>query len=79
MASLVRRGLRDDGMTADVAIKGEHALWMAGSANYDVMHRPLESAGRHGDQGTTTSPSGCGHATGSLNSSPMRAARATTG
>jgi two-component system OmpR family response regulator len=37
MASLIRRGLRDDGMSADVAIKGEDALWMAGSTEYDVI------------------------------------------
>jgi two-component system OmpR family response regulator len=37
MASLIRRGLRDDGMAADVAIKGEDALWMAGSTDYDAI------------------------------------------
>ncbi len=37
MASLIRRGLREDGMAADVAIKGEDALWMAGSTNYDAI------------------------------------------
>jgi two-component system OmpR family response regulator len=37
MASLIRRGLRDDGMSADVAITGEDALWMAGSTDYDVI------------------------------------------
>jgi two-component system OmpR family response regulator len=37
MASLIRRGLRDDGMAADVAIKGEDALWMAGSTAYDAI------------------------------------------
>jgi two-component system OmpR family response regulator len=37
MAGLVRRGLMGEGMTADVAIKGEDALWMAGSAEYDVV------------------------------------------
>ncbi|MEA2248502.1 MAG: two-component system, OmpR family, response regulator, partial [Solirubrobacteraceae bacterium] len=35
MAGLIRRGLRDDGMAADVAVKGEDALWMAGSTEYD--------------------------------------------
>ncbi len=29
MASLIRRGLRSEGLAADVAIKGEDALWMA--------------------------------------------------
>ena len=37
MAGLIRRGLREDGMAADVAIKGEDALWMAGSTNYDAI------------------------------------------
>ena len=37
LASLIRRGLRDDGMVADVAIKGEDALWMAGSTDYDAI------------------------------------------
>jgi two-component system OmpR family response regulator len=37
LASLIRRGLRDGGMAADVAIKGEDALWMAGATEYDVI------------------------------------------
>jgi two-component system OmpR family response regulator len=37
MASLIRRGLRSDGMAADVAVKGEDALWMAGSTDYDAI------------------------------------------
>jgi two-component system OmpR family response regulator len=37
MASLIRRGLRDEGMAADVAIKGGDALWMAGSTEYDAI------------------------------------------
>src|SRR5215210_8673890 len=37
MASLIRRGLRGEGLAADVAIKGEDALWMAGSTAYDVI------------------------------------------
>jgi two-component system, OmpR family, response regulator len=37
MAALIRRGLRDDGMSADVAIKGEDALWMAAATDYDVI------------------------------------------
>src|ERR1035441_2921744 len=36
LASLIRRGLREEGLLADVAIKGEDALWMAGSAEVDV-------------------------------------------
>jgi len=37
MASLIRRGLREDGLAADVAVKGEDAIWMAGSTNYDAI------------------------------------------
>jgi two-component system OmpR family response regulator len=37
MAALIRRGLRADGMSADVATKGEDALWMAGSTDYDAI------------------------------------------
>jgi two-component system OmpR family response regulator len=37
MASLIRRGLREEGMAADVALKGEDALWMAGSTAYDAI------------------------------------------
>ncbi len=37
MAALIRRGLIGDGLAADVAIKGEDALWMAGSTEYDAI------------------------------------------
>ena len=37
MASLIRRGLRGEGLAADVAIKGEDALWMAASTGYDAI------------------------------------------
>ena len=37
MASLIRRGLREAGLAADVAAKGEDALWMAGSIEYDAI------------------------------------------
>jgi len=37
LASMIRRGLREDGMAADVAVKGEDALWMAGSTDYDAI------------------------------------------
>src|SRR3954470_14272662 len=37
MASAIRRGLRDVGMLADVAVRGEDALWMAGATDYDVL------------------------------------------
>jgi two-component system, OmpR family, response regulator len=37
MAALIRRGMRDEGLAADVAVKGEDAIWMAGSTDYDVI------------------------------------------
>jgi len=37
MASLIRRGLREEGLSADVAVKGEDALWMAGATEYDAI------------------------------------------
>jgi two-component system, OmpR family, response regulator len=35
LASVVRKALREQGMLADVAIRGEDALWMAGATPYD--------------------------------------------
>jgi two-component system OmpR family response regulator len=37
LASLIRQGLRDEGLLADVALRGEDALWMAASSPYDVL------------------------------------------
>jgi two-component system, OmpR family, response regulator len=37
MAGLIRRGLREEGLAADVAIKGEDALWMAAATDYDAV------------------------------------------
>ena len=37
MAGLIRRGLREEGLAADVAIKGEDALWMAQATDYDAL------------------------------------------
>jgi two-component system OmpR family response regulator len=37
MASLIRRGMREEGLAADVATSGEDALWMAGSTQYDAI------------------------------------------
>ncbi|MEA2361426.1 MAG: two-component system, OmpR family, response regulator [Thermoleophilaceae bacterium] len=37
MAGLLRRGLREEGVAADVAIKGEDALWMAAATAYDAI------------------------------------------
>src|SRR5262245_33853207 len=36
MASLLRRGLTNEGLAADVATKGEDALWMAQAHDYDA-------------------------------------------
>lgn len=37
LAALLGRGLREEGHAADVAGRGEDALWMAGAASYDVI------------------------------------------
>jgi two-component system OmpR family response regulator len=37
LAALIRKALREQGMLADVAIKGEDAVWMAGASPYDVV------------------------------------------
>ena len=37
MAGLIRRGLVREGLSADVAEKGEDALWMSGAHEYDVI------------------------------------------
>src|SRR6266545_4118504 len=37
MASLIRRGLVNEGLAADVAVNGEEALWMAEAADYDAI------------------------------------------
>ena len=37
MAGLLRRALRGAGVAADVAMKGEDALWMAGATSYDAL------------------------------------------
>ena len=37
MAGLIRRGLLEEGYAADVAAKGEEAIWMAGATEYDVI------------------------------------------
>jgi two-component system OmpR family response regulator len=37
MAALIQRGLRQEAIAADVAGKGEDALWMAGSTEYDAI------------------------------------------
>jgi two-component system OmpR family response regulator len=37
MATLLRRGMRAEGVTADVAMTGEDALWMAAATEYDAI------------------------------------------
>jgi two-component system OmpR family response regulator len=37
MAGLLQRGLREDGVAADVAEVGEDAAWMAGATDYDAI------------------------------------------
>jgi two-component system OmpR family response regulator len=37
LAALLGRGLREEGVAADVANRGEDALWMAGSTEYDAV------------------------------------------
>jgi two-component system OmpR family response regulator len=37
LASVLRRGLRNEGLAADVALRGEDALWMAAATPYDAL------------------------------------------
>jgi two-component system, OmpR family, response regulator len=37
LAGLLRRALRTEGLSADVAVRGEDALWMAGATRYDAI------------------------------------------
>jgi two-component system OmpR family response regulator len=37
MAGLLRRALASEGFAADIAARGEDALWMAGSTSYDAI------------------------------------------
>jgi two-component system, OmpR family, response regulator len=37
LASLIRKALKEEGLLADVAIRGEDALWMASANPYDVV------------------------------------------
>ena len=37
MAGLIQKGLRQEAIAADIAAKGEDALWMAGSTEYDAI------------------------------------------
>ena len=48
MATLVARGLREEGHAADVAARGEDALWMASAAPYDAIVLDLMLPGLDG-------------------------------
>ena len=48
MASLVRRGLAENGDAADIAPHGEDALWMAGAHEYDAIVLDVMLPGRDG-------------------------------
>ena len=37
MASLIRRGLAQEGLSVDIAMSGEEALWMAPATEYDAI------------------------------------------
>jgi two-component system OmpR family response regulator len=37
MAAAIRRGLRAEGIVADVAVRGEDALWMIGATGFDAV------------------------------------------
>jgi two-component system OmpR family response regulator len=48
MAGLVRRGLTEEGLSADVAKNGDDALWMAGATDYDAIVLDAMLPGRDG-------------------------------
>jgi two-component system OmpR family response regulator len=48
LAKLVREGLMAEGLLADVAIRGEDALWMAGSTSYDAICLDVNLPGMDG-------------------------------
>jgi two-component system OmpR family response regulator len=50
LASLIRKGLRAEGLLADVATRGEDALWMAGATPYDVITLDVMLPGLDGFQ-----------------------------
>src|SRR5215216_1645938 len=37
LAAAIRRALRAEGLAADVATRGEDALWMAGASEFDLI------------------------------------------
>jgi two-component system OmpR family response regulator len=48
MAGLLRRGLREEGLSADVAGTGDDALWMAASTGYDAIVLDVMLPGANG-------------------------------
>jgi two-component system, OmpR family, response regulator len=48
MASLLRRGLAEEGHAADVARTGDDALWMAQAVEYDAIVLDLTLPGLDG-------------------------------
>jgi two-component system, OmpR family, response regulator len=48
LAAVIRRGLRAEGMAADVAARGEDAIWMAGATDYDAVVLDLMLPGLDG-------------------------------
>jgi two-component system OmpR family response regulator len=48
MASLLRRGLTEEGYAVDIARTGDDALWMAGAAEYDAVVLDLMLPGLDG-------------------------------
>ena len=48
MATAIRRGLQAEGVVADVATRGEDALWMAGSTKFDAVILDLMLPGMSG-------------------------------
>src|SRR6478672_3576871 len=50
MAGLIQKALRQEAIAADIAAKGEDALWMAGSTEYDAIVLDLMLPGIDGFQ-----------------------------
>ena len=48
MAGLIRRGLADEGYSADIAASGDDAVWMAQATEYDAIVLDVLLPGRNG-------------------------------
>jgi two-component system OmpR family response regulator len=48
LASVIARGLREEGYAVDIAGRGEDALWMAGAAAYDAILLDVQLPGADG-------------------------------